>query len=615
MSAPASPRPGPRRGVVVLALVLSGFPAGGGGAWGATDATPVRAPAAGRPGPRLAPEQQRAIARALEPRHRDYDPVERMIRRPFSSPGYHTTLQGGFVHPTRDSLNYAVALLDTGEVRWQARAADLLRRVLALQDTDPQSRTYGLWSWFLEEPLAQMAPPDWNWADFCGVALLQVALDHRERLPPDLAQAVDTAIRHAARSIQRRNVGPSYTNIALMGTYVTFVAGEHYGDADLLAYARARLRRFHDYTQDQGAFTEYNSPTYTLVALTELGRLRQDVRDPDARALIEPLYRLAWQEIAGHFHAPTRQWAGPHSRCYSTLLGEAAKASIQRATGGRVDLGVSSDRAEDLRVPLPCPSEFEAAFVRTEPHTLVRTFLRGDRPIVGTTRFEAAYALSSVNRGDWWNQRRPLLAYWGTPAAPAFLRPRLLRDDYDFAAGQCFSAQRGSAVLAGVNFATDGGQRHVSLDRMKAGRFAARDLRFRFEFGGAARGVALTAPKTVGEPLEVEVAGLRWRLHVARAWFGAERARWEVTRTDDTAGVDLVLWSGAPREIDLSALGPAALIFTVEAGVDGALEPVRIRESDALAEAAWRGLRLTLPLAPAKSGELQARSRAWVDAQ
>ncbi|HEY5914085.1 MAG TPA: hypothetical protein VJA21_26150 [Verrucomicrobiae bacterium] len=200
------------------------------------------------------------LIEAVKKLNEQYDPQERMIRRAFSSPGYHTTLKGGQVHPTRDSLSYAVALLNTEAPEWQKEAEEILRKVISLQDQDPNSKTYGIWSWFLEEPLDRMSPPDWNWADFCGVQLLQVALFHRSRLPADLAERVDAAIRHAARSIQRRNVGPGYTNIALMGTYVTLIAAELYGLDDLREYAIQRLRRFHDYTLEQGAFTEYNSP-------------------------------------------------------------------------------------------------------------------------------------------------------------------------------------------------------------------------------------------------------------------------------------------------------------------------------------------------------------------
>ena len=54
------------------------------------------------------------LERALAPQHAQYDPAEQLIRRPFSTPGYHTTLKGGMVHPTKDSFAYALGLLDTG---------------------------------------------------------------------------------------------------------------------------------------------------------------------------------------------------------------------------------------------------------------------------------------------------------------------------------------------------------------------------------------------------------------------------------------------------------------------------------------------------------------------
>jgi hypothetical protein len=207
------------------------------------------------------PRQKAGFLKALSKQDARYDPAEKMIRRPFSSPGYHTTLKGGYVHPPRDSLNYAVALLDSGEPARLKRAQDILRKVISLQDQDPKSRTYGIWSWFAEEPLEKMSPPDWNWADFCGTQLLQVAHDHMHRLPDELQRQVKDSIIHAAYSIKRRNVGPGYTNIAVMGTYVTLTSGELFGVDELVEYGRKRLKRFYDYTFEQGSFREYNSPT------------------------------------------------------------------------------------------------------------------------------------------------------------------------------------------------------------------------------------------------------------------------------------------------------------------------------------------------------------------
>ncbi|MEL7604229.1 MAG: hypothetical protein AAGU77_13820, partial [Bacillota bacterium] len=99
------------------------------------------------------PESQRAaFDAALAQLNAQYDPAVRAIATPFSSPGYHTTLKGGTVHSTRTAFQYALALLDSGEEALRLRALDVLDGALILQDTDPSNPTYGIWSWFYEDP-------------------------------------------------------------------------------------------------------------------------------------------------------------------------------------------------------------------------------------------------------------------------------------------------------------------------------------------------------------------------------------------------------------------------------------------------------------------------------
>ncbi len=555
----------------------------------------------------LTPGQKAQLAKAIEPLHAQYDPAERMLRKPFSSPGYHTTLKGGTVHPTRPALDYAIALLDTGEERWLGRACDILTRVISLQDQNPASKTYGIWSWFLEEPLEKMSPPDWNWADFCGTALLQAALYHRDRLPEKLRADLDAAIQHAARSVQRRNVGPDYTNIAIMGTYVTLVTAELYAIEDLRQYALARWRRFHAQTMQTRAFSEYNSPTYTIVALKEIGRIRLHARDAEALRLTEDVYRVAWQEIADHFHPPTRQWAGPHSRAYRTLLGNEPLAIIQRGTAGRVNFGVDNASLDEHRLPLPCPAELEPFFTSLkEPRTLVKTFSRGTPPVVGTTYLHPAFALGSVNRGDLWNQRRSLLAYWGTPQKPSYLHLRFLHDGYDFSAAQFFSVQDQGAVLAGINFAVNGGDTHVSLDRLKNGTFKARDLRLRFEFGGAAAETQFKAPRSLPEPARLRFGDVRIDLAVPVASFDQAIGQWEAGTGKGTSHLDVVLYSGPERQFNLNDIAAVVLGLAVRfADNDQPAPIVAANVADGRLTLGWDRLGLSLAVRPAQTSQLQ----------
>jgi hypothetical protein len=548
--------------------------------------------------------QKARLNDALKGQHANYDAAEQMIKRPFSSPGYHTTLKGGMVHPTRDSAAYAAALLDTGDPEMKQRAEAIFRKIVSLQDTNPESKTYGIWSWFYEEPLAQMAPPDWNWADFIGVQLLQAVLSHRDSLSPDLVAQMDRAIGHACRAIIKRNVGPGYTNIAIMGTYVTLVAGEHYNNAEFRDYGLQRLKNFHAHTLKHGAFTEYNSPTYTIVALEEIGRLRAHAQTPEAKKLIEDIYRAAWEEIAHHFHAPTRQWAGPHSRTYRTLLGSSVLAQIQRSTEGRVKFGeVAAPSTTEHRLPLPCPRDLEAYFTTLDaPRELVKTFVRDENPVVGTTYLSPQFALGTINRGDLWNQRRSLLAYWGDAKAPSYLQGRFLRDGYDFSAAQFFSAQREGAAIAAINFATDGGNTHISLDRIKNALFTAKDLRLRFELGGAAGKNAPVAPANLNEAALLNFGDVKMQLAVPFARFGEFSGRWESGAGDGKAWLDVVLYSGAERTFNLGEINEAALALSVQIG-NAATPQAQTRDGKLKVELG--ALQVEIPTRPAKVGELQ----------
>jgi hypothetical protein len=573
--------------------------------------------------------ERRGFFAALKEKDADYDEKEQMIRRPFSSPGYHTTLKGGWVHPTRESLSYAVALLDSGESERLARAEAILRRLIALQDQNPESKTYGIWSWFLEEPLDKMSPPDWNWADFCGTQLLQVARDHMQRLPQDLRAKVKESIVHASNSIKRRNVGPGYTNIAIMGTYVTLVAGEMFDIPDLADYGKQRLKRFYDYTLEQGSLSEYNSPTYTIVAITEITRMRQHVGDPESQRTIGELNRLAWRHVARHFHAPTRQWAGPHSRCYSTMLGQKTLAFIQRATGSKAHFISDLEAARSLdacRLRAKCPEDLVHYFIALpEARQERETFTKGggSRPdTIGTTWLHPDYALASVNLCDMWNQRRPLIAYYKTADGVGALRLRCLHDGYDYASGAFFSVQDKWRILGGLAFATDGGDTHGSLDRVKNATIRAKDLRVRLELEGDISNVSLPQSLDLKRPIRLDLGRVAAELRIARAVFGDFPIAVESGRDSDSAWVDVVLYHGEPRELNFREIEKAAVAFHIvmlpatQVPKDGYLTS-ELRDMER--EGKWTmflgpvkgpDMELTVPVKPATFGELRSAASA-----
>jgi len=80
------------------------------------------------------------FAQAMEGWHKSYDPVEKMIGNPYSSEGYHyhTDYKGNVIHPTRESLGYAVACLDSGIPELIQRAFEVLDKVISFKHVSLQ---------------------------------------------------------------------------------------------------------------------------------------------------------------------------------------------------------------------------------------------------------------------------------------------------------------------------------------------------------------------------------------------------------------------------------------------------------------------------------------------
>lgn len=494
-----------------------------------------------------------------------------------------TSVRNAVVHPTRESLYYAKACLDSGEPTKIERAHAIIKRISEIQETRPDNPKFGVWPYYPEEPMEKMGTVDDNWADFLGEGLVEILVFHGGDLPAETRKLAETALRNAMRAIRKRDVKPAYTNIALLGTYVTLIGAALLSDDDLSVYALARLQRFDEYTTAQGgAFTEFNSPTYTIVALKALAQTRRDLdllpksaNRSEAERILNKLYRAGWEEIATHWHAPSRQWAGPNSRSYSSLLGAKTLAFVAAGTsntkrwktenvlGGGLDL-------HQTRLEIPCPADllpfFDAEKAKRTPRTTMQKSHFTDketpvRNVVGTLHVTPKFALGSVNRADMWYQSRPLIAHFGTPDARSYFQVRFLKDDFDLRACQFRGAQKDNVVVAALCFATDGGQKQGSSDAIKNATLIAKDLRLRFEVGGdAAKRLTTVAPPTlVDGSLYFALDGLRFEIRVPYAEIGDLKPRWSFGKDAKTAFVDLIFHEGEEEEFAMREWKNAAI--------------------------------------------------------
>lgn len=543
----------------------------------------------------LTKEEKQALSKTLESVHTNYDPIEKMVLVSLNGYNYHTDAMTGRYHQVRASFSYAIDLLDSGDPQYEQRAFDILEKCISIQDTINGSKTNGIWGYYLEEPLAtKKSPPDFNWADFNGVTLLEVWMGHQSKIPNKLKPIIQKSLILAANSIQKRNITLSYTNIAIMGTYVTYMVSQLFDLEEMKLYSADRLKRFYNYTLEKGGFTEYNSPAYTIIAIDELSRMKEHFIDSSAKRMVDELYYLGWETIAKHYHAPTGQWAGPHSRSYNSILNNSFYELIARASQGKIELKKNLE-FKYSRLKHSIPDNLYTYFKGSKyPKNVQETFEIVHPKIEGNSFYTSKYVLSSASRSSMWNQRRPFLAYWGTVQAPRYLQVRFLHDNYDFSSASFYSQQKDNKVMAAINLNLGGGDKHISIDPIKTGKFMAKDLRIRFEFGKQPTEVL---PIKNDQHIEAIVDDLKFSIHMYKAVFDKLEGHWEKGNDKNGAWWDYVVYSGIEKEFNLNTIQEAFWGFTFIMGNSSETfpneNPLVIESADKV-KTNWNGLVLDI---------------------
>lgn len=553
----------------------------------------------------LPSDEERALVIAeVEEGNEDFDAAYNApkIHTPANSNHYHSKRVGMDNHPTRTAAQYAVSLLETGIPKNQERALLVIDAILAAQDVDHNSETYGIWSYYFEEPLEQMNKPDWNWADFISVQLLEAYLRYDDVIPVELQQKMEKSIIHASHSIKKRDVKPSYTNIAIMGTLVTHLAGHLFDNQELKDYADMRMERFYDYTKELGGFVEYNSPTYTKVALDELVRMKQYVIDTTTLEMVDYCYNIGWKVLSDHFHASAGQLTGPHSRSYSTLLRSSFYDFLYGASDAKVKIGSANGPTDYYKLQHKIPDDLLTNFIETPiENVVIDTFDLEDNPPIGYSYITPQFSFGSVNRCTTWQQRRPYLAYWGNQDEVGFLRIKLMHDGEDFGIGNIFTVQNKNEALTAMNFAINGGDYHISIDRIQDGKFSAKDVRFRFE-------MALTGSGEIqldDNGFSIEDMQIQINVNMLKSVFGDEQIKMEKGGEGELSWVDYIIYVGEEKEFDLSKFNEACFAWQTLINSD-VTTLATIEQSDAQLTVLGDGLSLSIPTKPALEADLQS---------
>lgn len=362
---------------------------------------------------------------------RQYDPARGMVA---------TTAQGNTdaLGLVRETMLFAYAAWQRDGEAALPSVERVLPLVLDAQERDLRHPHLGNFKWFFE----QDGVTDLNAVQFVLENLLPLLSEAGHLLSPELRARALGAVALAADELERLDVHLSYTNIALLDVLNRVLAAQLLNDDARLARGRARLAEWTAWTLREGV-TEYNSPVYGGVDLGALAELAEGARDATTSLRAVLLEERLWLHTLLHYHAPTAQLAGPHSRAYhNDVTGGVgfAKLALYRVTGDDRLLWPSAVCAwrqttghpRIARHPYHLPLHLRALAVRGAQGTVVET-AHAQRDVRLTTYATSSYALGSVSHGDS-PQGDHLLLHYRRAGERGFgvVYARFLLDDHAF---------------------------------------------------------------------------------------------------------------------------------------------------------------------------------------
>ncbi len=345
-------------------------------------------------------------------------------------------------HEPRGTLAYARVLLRAGD---PVRAQRAVRSVLAMQETRPRDAHFGNFRWLLQDQCVS----DLNGVEFMLDDLIPLARDHADALGDELTGDVRRAIALGLAEIDRLDVDPSYTNIALSDIANSVLGGELLGDARYVERGERRLDEWIAFTNASGAPHEFNSPTYAAIDILRLAAVAGRTRDSRIALKARVAEERLWLHVAAHYHPGLAQLAGAHSREYFdgwSGAGGFLKLLLWRLLGDdalRRKTPYAGRSREEMHVPISlemmhCPDYVERWLREKRYLHIAAETTDGPQGLDITTYMAEGYAIGTASRSygvgeppEPWPQFSSLQIYLRRNEAPGYgaLYARYVIDD------------------------------------------------------------------------------------------------------------------------------------------------------------------------------------------
>lgn len=182
------------------------------------------------------------------------------------------------------AFDYAWLLYRTSDRANWRKADEVLKEVVAQQDSDPESTTYGQWGWTRRDGESF---GDLNRALFRADVMFVKLWEQQDRMSRSARSAFRESCRRLTEAARRRwdteifDVGrdfTAYSNIFVLYVEALMLAGERFGDARMKKMAKSQWARWYNHISVFG-IDEFASPAYNYVIFSHLPNIHDFSHD------------------------------------------------------------------------------------------------------------------------------------------------------------------------------------------------------------------------------------------------------------------------------------------------------------------------------------------------
>lgn len=199
------------------------------------------------------------------------------------------------------TFQYAWLLYRTGIPSNYGKADAVLNQIFSLQDSDPESITYGQWDWRWEEGEKRV---DFNTALFRADLMFVKLWEQQDRMSAETRESFIASCKRLTEAAKRRwdtevfDIGrdfAAYSNIFVLYVETLTLAGERFNDARLKKTAKSQWTRWYNHISFFG-IDEFASPGYNHVIFAHLMNIHSFCHDErierECKEVLDHIYLL-----------------------------------------------------------------------------------------------------------------------------------------------------------------------------------------------------------------------------------------------------------------------------------------------------------------------------------